>query len=932
MLKRKNLLIVFIILCMICPVWGKSNDATSQVFKEIRKEKYNTDTIHTYRHVATGLEVIWIENKDVNKSFVLGVKTPTTDSTGVNHIIEHTLFTGSKAYPSSSLFFDASEAYPNTYMNALTSGDMTQFPFSTPYLSCYRELLHVYLDAVFEPHLLKEPYGFYEEAFYKSPKENRVGGVVYNEMKGAYSSKERIIFRSLRNMIFKDSHYAYDSGGSPNEIPTLTYENCLKVYKKYYYPANMKIILYGDIPITESLEIIAPYLANHTGLKESVDLSVKTLNTEKIATYAVLPSGDKGVLVKSFVLEKPISAEQTQALDLWMTAYLMNPQTGFWQNLSCIGLGKARWVKDEDLPYLVYSLVISDVPTNELEKCEWQLEHLLINMPKDLGTNKFIEQHILAEAKWLMLKEDTSVNRGIDIAQSMLEAWAHHKTINQYYEKKDYIENAKGLDADSRTILFEQATRYTTMLLPGTYKLQSPDELSPVSNEEWLTIIPKMEAWQKKKAKLKSVDLQELVLKPHLEIKSKQKKNYTELVTEVGGSWARSQLYFNTAHISQEELPYLFIYAHLLEESAREITPFSGMITTGCMAYPKEKGYWPCFKLSILSKAEETDHSTLLREARIHLQNKPNEWYRQKLIEWVMDMKEASENNAIGTLSHLSLGAEEGLKRYLYEQSYPQYSFCENLLKMPHTAWRLNVERIDKKLYHTGDLIVATTVPRRDKNLYAKSWEDFLETLPCQEHQIASYEFTAMPKNSFVTSGSTVDYSYIGIDKGIPLDGLDYLATTYLTKNYLNPRIRVGLGAYGTGCQISYPYTISFYTYRDPDVGRSLPVLEKAYEFLSKSVDKVALESSKAEALSRLQNQFRLLSTPLEEANALEGLILWGQSPDVLMKLQQEIIKATPEAIKAKGAIYKELFKQGRVSIMTQKNYTNKEECTTYSY
>ena len=84
---------------------------------------------------------------------------------------------------------------------------------------------------------------------------------------------------------------------------------------------------------------------------------------------------------------------------------------------------------------------------------------------------------------------------------------------------------------------------------------------------------------------------------------------------------------------------------------------------------------------------------------------------------------------------------------------------------MPHTAWRLNVERIDKKLYHTGDLIVATTVPRRDKNLYAKSWEDFLETLPCQEHQIATYEFTATPKNSVVTSGSTVDYSYIGIDK-----------------------------------------------------------------------------------------------------------------------------------------------------------------------
>ncbi len=932
MLKRKSFLMICIVLCMICPIFGKPNSPKSQGFKEISKEKYNTDTIHTYRHVATGLEVIWIENEDVNKSFVLGVKTPTTDSTGVNHIIEHTLFTGSKDYPSASLFFDASEAYPNTYMNALTSGDMTLFPFSTPYLSCYKELMHIYLDAVFKPNLLKEPYGFYEEAFYSSPMENRVGGVVYNEMKGAYSSKERTVFRSLRNMIFKDSHYAYDSGGSPNEIPTLTYENCLKVYKKYYYPANMKIVLYGAIPLEESLQMITSYLTDLTKPKESIDLSVQMLNPEKTATYTVLPSGDKGVLVKSFVLEKSLSPEKIQALDLWMTAYLMSPQTGFWQNLNRIGLGKARWIKDEDLPCPVYSLVISDLPTNQLENCARQLDQLIASMPKDLGMNNFTEQDVLAQANWLVLKEDTSVNRGIDIAQSMLEAWAHYKTINQYYEKKEYIQNAKSLDADSRQILFEQATRYTLLLLPGSYELKEPEKLSPVSDEEWLDIVPKMEAWQKQKTKLEAVDLRELILKPHIEIKSKQKKNYTEMVTEVESTWARSQLYFNTAHIPQKELPYLFLYAHLLEESAKEITPFSGIITTGCTAYPSEKGYWPCFKLAVLTKAEETDHSTLLREARLHLQNKPDEWYRQKLIEWVMDMKEASENNVIGTLSHLSLGAEEGLKRYLYEQSYPTYTFCEELLKMHHTAWRLNVERIDKKLYHTGDLIVATTIPAKESNLYAKSWEDFLETLPCLEHKTATYKFVATSKNCVVTSHAAIDHSYIGMDKGIPLDGLDYLATTYLTKNYLNPRIRVGLGAYGAGCQLSYPYTISFYTYRDPNIERSLPILEKAHEFLSTNVDSIALESSKAEALSRLHSQFRLLGTPLEEANALEGLVLWGQGPADLMRLQEEILKATPEAVKAKGAIYKELFKQGRVSIMTQKSYTTEKEFTTYSY
>ena len=366
---------------------------------------------------------------------------------------------------------------------------MTVFPFSTPYLSCYKELLHVYLDAVFEPNLLREPYGFYEEAFYKSPHEDRVGGVVYNEMKGAYSSKERTIFRSVRNMIFKDTHYAHDSGGAPNAIPTLTYEACLKAYKQYYYPANMKIVLYGDLPIDESLEMIGTYLVNRQGPKEGVDLSVQNINAERLGSYEVLPNMDKGCLVRSFVLEEPLSAKDMQALDLWMTAYLMNPQAGFFQNLNWMGLGKAKWMKDEDLPCPVYSLVIMDLPVDKLEQSAKLLDKLLTSIPKDLGTNHFVEQDVLAEANWISIKEDTSVNRGIDIAESMLEAWAHHKSMTQYYEKRDYVQNAQQLEHAGRNILFEKATQYTLLLLPGQYEVQAPEPLTPISDETWAQLV-----------------------------------------------------------------------------------------------------------------------------------------------------------------------------------------------------------------------------------------------------------------------------------------------------------------------------------------------------------------------------------------------------------------------------------------------------------
>ena len=195
-----------------------------------------------------------------------------------------------------------------------------------------------------------------------------------------------------------------------------------------------------------------------------------------------------------------------------------------------------------------------DLPVDKLEQSAKLLDKLLTSIPKDLGTNHFVEQDVLAEANWISLKEDTSVNRGIDIAESMLEAWAHHKSMTQYYEKRDYVQNAQQLEHAGRNILFEKATQYTLLLLPGQYEVQAPETLTPISDETWAQLVVGMEAWQGNKKALKPVELDALILEPHVETKVKKQKNYTEMVTEVEGQWARSQLYVNTAHITKEEI------------------------------------------------------------------------------------------------------------------------------------------------------------------------------------------------------------------------------------------------------------------------------------------------------------------------------------------------------------------------------------------
>ena len=927
-MKNKTIFCSIIVILMLfqLPTYGKVTG-----FKEISKEKYDHDVLHTYEHEASGLEVIWIENKDINKTFMIGVKTPTTNDTGVNHIIEHTLFTGSKAFPSSSLFFDANEAYPSTYMNALTSGDMTIFPFSTPYLPCYEKLLAVYLDAVFRPNFLETPYGFYEEGFHVVPQEGRCGGVVYNEMKGANGSIERMIYRGIRNMIFEGSHYAYDSGGTPNAIPTLSYKEFIETYQRYYYPGNMKVIVYGDIPIEKTLEQITPYLNNQYQKQPSIDLSVEKLSERVSQTYEILPTSDKGCIARSFVLEGGTSARQIQDLDLWMTAYLMSPKSYFQSQLLSQGI-QAKWLKDDDLPYTVYTVVLTDIPCSKLDTYNKLLDRLIDEVPNHLVKNVFLEQDIIKEAKWIWQKQESSNNRGIEIGQSILDSWAHQKEVNQYYLKKSQINEMKALDDSVSQLLFSKAKKYAFTFLPGNNEIEDPEKLSVVDTNTWEKIYEEMKIWQSKKVDLETVHLEEMVVGPDSLPSIIEKDDYWEMETRVKTDLVRSELYLNTSHIEKEELPYLFLYSYLLEESAKDITPFSGIIDTQCTAYPVKDGYWPCFKLSIITPKEETNHGVLFNEARSYLRSRPNSWYRQKLMEYTMNMKASSQNSSIATLSQLCLGSGGERGAYLYQQSYPQYVFCQELLSVRHDFWIKHIKDIDEKLYHKGGTILATTVPEKGKNLYAKSWECYLETFPKLPNLKATYTFEIPDGTYIVKSNAAIDNSFMAMCKEEGIDGIDYLLAAYLTKNYLNPQIRVKMGAYGAGCQVYDLQTLGIYTYRDPDYRSSVPIIKESAEFLSHSIDDKALTLSKAEAMSKVHGQFKLLGTPLEKVGIMEYLILWGYSPNEVVRLQKEILEATPQTLANRQEQYKALLNKGKTAITTKKDCSEEQNLTIYRY
>ncbi|MFA6667837.1 MAG: insulinase family protein, partial [Bacilli bacterium] len=250
-------------------------------YKFIRKQfiKDINAEVEIYEHIKTGAKVACIKNDDQNKVFTIGFRTPVDNSTGVPHIIEHSVLCGSKKYPVKDPFAEMTKRSLSTFLNAMTYPDKTIYPCASQNLSDFKNLMSVYLDAVLFPNIYTDKNIFLQEGWHYEilDKKNPIkyNGVVYNEMKGAFSNPQQVLFRSLFNAISPDTSYAFESGGDPEVIPTLSYEEFKQFHKRYYHPSNSYIFLYGDLDMEERMDWMdREYLSKFD--KISIDSKVKT--------------------------------------------------------------------------------------------------------------------------------------------------------------------------------------------------------------------------------------------------------------------------------------------------------------------------------------------------------------------------------------------------------------------------------------------------------------------------------------------------------------------------------------------------------------------------------------------------------------------------------------------------------------------------------
>ena len=235
-------------------------------------------TGYLLKHKKTGARVVCIENDDENKVFYIGFRTPPEDSTGAPHIIEHSVLCGSKKYPAKDPFVELAKGSLNTFLNAMTYPDKTVYPVASCNDQDFRNLCDVYLDAVFHPNIYEREQIFAQEGWHYEIEDVdapiTINGVVYSEMKGAFSSPDDMLDRAIFDSLFPDTCYGVESGGDPDVIPELTYRQFLDFHGRYYHPSNSYIYLYGDVDFEEQLDHIdRAYLSEYDRLE--IDSSVK---------------------------------------------------------------------------------------------------------------------------------------------------------------------------------------------------------------------------------------------------------------------------------------------------------------------------------------------------------------------------------------------------------------------------------------------------------------------------------------------------------------------------------------------------------------------------------------------------------------------------------------------------------------------------------
>ena len=950
--------------------------AEYEILDEHRVEDVQSDGF-ILRHKKSGARIAILSNNDDNKVFYIGFRTPPEDETGVPHIIEHTTLCGSKKFPVKDPFIELAKGSLNTFLNAMTYPDKTVYPIASCNDQDFKNLMDVYLDAVFNPNITKYEEIFKQEGWHYEltgkDDELKINGVVYNEMKGAYSSPDEVLSSQIYRSLFPDNTYSKDSGGNPEYIPKLTYEAYLDFYHKYYHPSNSYIYLYGDMDVVERLEWLdKEYLSLYDYKKVNSEINKQPAfdeikNVE--AQYSITMDDsqeNKTYLSYNRVVGDTLDEMLYQAFDVLDYALVSSPGAPVKQALIDAGIGDDVYGSyDAGILQPVFSFVAKNANASQADEFESIIENTLKEVVKT-GINKEALLAGINSSEFKFREADFGqFPKGLLFGLNCLDSWLFddmkpfihleclgtfaklRKAVDtDYFEKliQEYlldnthgssvtVKPKRGLGNEREEVLAKELSDYKASLSDEEIKklIEDTEHLKKYqeepSSDEDLRKLPMLTRADMKKNAMPFSNIEDELLDVKV-VRHDIESNGIDYISFL----------FDAGDFAQSELGYLGFFTNALglvstekysyTDLANATNIYTGGISTGTASHPdiKDRNNF-VFKLEVKLKVLEKnlDKALELMEQMLLSSDFTD---TKRLGELVAQIKARLQAN-LSSSGHL-VAAMRSMS------SFSRYALYQDELK--GVAFYRSICRIEKELSESPKSVsdklaaIAKKLFARNRMLisFTGNNEAYGNAKPSLEKVITGFNKMSAVGNQAEVHFNTAKEAFIDasqiqyvaktgdfICEGYEYTGALRLLRIILSYDYLWINVRVKGGAYGCMNTFLRSGESYFVSYRDPNLSDTLDVYDRIPEYIK------SFSPDERDMTKYIIGTFSALDTPMNpEAKGSRSLsaYLEGITYEQIQKERNEILNAQPEDIRRLADLVEAVLKKDSICVIGNEN------------
>ena len=950
--------------------------AEYEILDEHRVEDVQSDGF-ILRHKKSGARIAILSNNDDNKVFYIGFRTPPEDETGVPHIIEHTTLCGSKKFPVKDPFIELAKGSLNTFLNAMTYPDKTVYPVASCNDQDFKNLMDVYLDAVFNPNITKYEEIFKQEGWHYEltgkDDELKINGVVYNEMKGAYSSPDEVLSSQIYRSLFPDNTYSKDSGGNPEYIPKLTYEAYLDFYHKYYHPSNSYIYLYGDMDVVERLEWLDKEYLSLYDYKKVNSVINKQPAFDEIknveAQYSITMDDsqeNKTYLSYNRVVGDSLDEMLYQAFDVLDYALVSSPGAPVKQALIDAGIGDDVYGSyDAGILQPVFSFVAKNANASQADEFESIIENTLKEVVKT-GINKEALLAGINSSEFKFREADFGqFPKGLLFGLNCLDSWLFddmkpfihleclgtfaklRKAVDtDYFEKliQEYlldnthgssvtVKPKRGLGNEREEALAKELSDYKASLSDEEIKklIEDTEHLKKYqeepSSDEDLRKLPMLTRADMKKDAMPFSNIEDELLDVKV-VRHDIESNGIDYISFL----------FDAGDFAQSELGYLGFFTNALglvstekysyTDLANATNIYTGGISTGTASHPdiKDRNNF-VFKLEVKLKVLEKnlDKALELMEQMLLTSDFTD---TKRLGELVAQIKARLQAN-LSSSGHL-VAAMRSMS------SFSRYALYQDELK--GVAFYRSICRIEKELSESpksvSDKLAAIVKKLFARNRMLISFtgnnEAYGNAKPSLEKVIAGFDKMSAIGNQAEVHFNTAKEAFIDASQiqyvaktgDFICDGYEYtgalrLLRIILSYDYLWINVRVKGGAYGCMNTFLRSGESYFVSYRDPNLSDTLDVYDRIPEYIK------SFSPDERDMTKYIIGTFSALDTPMNpEAKGSRSLsaYLEGITYEQIQKERNEILNAQPEDIRRLADLVEAVLKKDSICVIGNEN------------